>query len=737
MGAVAERCFAALRMTAIAVVLTSRGLPLTSQTSAQQTAFDHLHDSLAATSDTTALRTLLRSARRQEKTNREDKSAGLRSGLVALRLGELKADPDYSEARSRFREVASREPSWPEAWFGLGMAEAGRSEWEMSKSLNLGNRVGLKALERSANSHRRSIAADATYVPAALVLAQIELSLMDTARLAVTRDALRRVAEAVALDPPELLLALGRVERAAGALDSAIIAFEHYLLIGPNRALGLLELARTRLALGRADGQPAYYEGASIDDPEATAGYRADLRLLAADSIISEFDRMRGPARAAYLHQFWTNRDRLEFRTEGDRLREHYRRLQFARTHFPLTISRRFYGRRDAYRSGNTEIDDRGVIYLRHGEPTVRLRPFVFGLMPNESWRYAQAEGDLLLHFSAGWDENGGGDLYDYRLVESVLDLRGAAEAARDQLLLSRQDLSPTYIRILNWGRYAAAKVRAQERSIGRASIAAGTTTDTYELRFARRLGVIADLIAVGRNVSGSLVHFVFSIAREGTSADTTDGGANYPVRVRLVALDAQETVAGGIDTTVVITLSAPLLRREYLVGRAELTLPPGRWSYRASLQQGDSTGVVLPRQEVRVAATDGASLSLSDIALGSRGRAVPWITDAGDTVLLAPSALFRKGWEVELYYEVRGATVAERYRHEITILREDGRRSAKKRALVALSFDEEAQATVIRSRRTVRLDRLKRGSYLVEVKVTAPDGSSQMRRRPISLMDR
>ena len=74
-------------------------------------------------------------------------------------------------------------------------------------------------------------------------------------------------------------------------------------------------------------------------------------------------------------------------RAHGERLREHYRRLLYARRHFALTVSRRFYGPADAYRSGGMEIDDRGVIYVRHGEPSDRLRPFVFGLMPNESWR--------------------------------------------------------------------------------------------------------------------------------------------------------------------------------------------------------------------------------------------------------------------------------------------------------------------------------------------------------------
>jgi GWxTD domain-containing protein len=673
--------------------------------------------------------------------DREGRQGGfytaLRAGLIGLRLGELRADPDFSEALSSFRRASRLDPGHPEPWFGLGLAEAGRSESEMRDPLRLGSRVGLRSLERSAANYARALRSDARFLPAALALAQVELALMDTTRLATARGVLRSAATAWPVQPPELLLAWGRLERAAGTLDSAAAAFERYLLIGPNRALGLLELARTRLALGRADGETPYYEGAALDDPEAKAQYRADLELLAADSVMREFDRLKGQTRAAYLHGFWTDRDHVELRSEGERLREHYRRVLFARVNFPLTISRRFYGRVDAYRSGNTEMDDRGVIYVRHGEPAQRLRPFIFGAMPNESWRYVRAEGDLLLHFSGGYDGHGGGDLYDYRLVQSVLDLRGAADAPRDQLILSRQTLSPMYSRMLNWGRFGAAIARDQERSIGFASIATGTTTDTYELQFARRLGVVADLIAVGRRAGGSLAHFVFGIAAKGTSPDPADGGTIYPVRVRLVGFDARDRAVGRLDTTVVIDLPTPLRKGEYLVGRAELTLPPGRWTYRASLQQGDSAGVVLPRRPVYVAASNGTSLSLSDLAFGSRGRAVSWITDAADTVLLAPSELFRKGADIELYYEASGATPRERYRHEITVLHPGVRKSDRQRPLVALSFEEETPTTVIRSRRTVKLDRLKRGSYLVEVKITGPDGDSRVRQRLVTLIER
>jgi GWxTD domain-containing protein len=716
-------------------VLASHLSPLSSQElPAAGPAFAHLRDSIAALSDTTAVRTLLRSSRSYDRAHRNDFPAIMRSGLLAFRLGELRADPDFGTALSIFRDAARRAPDRPEPWYALGLAEEGRSAWEMSVGLNLGNRVGLKARERATLHYHRALGAQESYAPAALALARLSLDLRDTARLARASAALEKTVAGNGA-APELMLAWGRVERAAGRPRASATAFERYVTAGGDRALGLLELARSRLAVGDTRGDTTYYEGASLAGVDVAAEYLADLASLEGDSGLTDLTNLTGAKLSEGLRRFWISRDRIELRAEGERLREHYRRLQYAQLHFPLTVSRRFYGRLDAYRSGSAELDDRGVIYIRHGEPTTRLRPFVFGAMPNESWRYARAEGDLLLHFSAGWDQNGGGDLYDYRLVQSVLDLRGAADAPRDQLLLSRQSLSPTYARMLNWGRYGAANARARERSIGAASIAAGTTTDTYELQFARRLAVVADLVAVGRSTRGSLAHLVFGIAASGLSAETRGSEAEYRVRVRLVALDARDAPIASLDTSLLIQYPRALKPGEFVVGRAELTLPRGEWRYRASLQQGDSAGVVLPRQSVIVADMSGSALALSDIALGSRGRAVSWVTEAADTVLLAPSGLFRKGANVELYYEVSGATPRHLYRHEITVLRADGPTGKRRHPLVAVSFQEPAADSVIRSRRVVRLDRLKEGNYLMEVKVTAPDGSSEIRQRLLRLI--
>ncbi len=461
------------------------------------------------------------------------------------------------------------------------------------------------------------------------------------------------------------------------------------------------------------------------------AGYRADLAPIAADSDLVRFDALRGADRAAWLRRFWTERDHVELRGEGERLREHFRRLLYARRHFALTVARRFYGTRDAYRSGSEEIDDRGVIYVRHGEPATRLKPFVFGLMPNETWRYGRADGDLLFHFSAGYDDAGGGDLYDYRLVESVLDLRGVAGAPRDQLLLSRQSLAPMYGQMLSWGPYGAARAEGRERGIGRASIDFGTTTDSYELQYAHRLTAYADLVAVGERDGLPLAHFVFAIAPPETTPAATADGVVYPVRVRLAALDGADRAVARLDTAFAVRLARPLARGEYLIGRAELPLPAGHWGWRAAVEQGDSAGVVLPRDTVRVAPV-GPALAVSDLALGIGRASARWEPVVADTVLLTPFSLFLERSEVELYYEVRPAVPGTTYRHAIAVYRARGDGRVEERPVVTLGFEERADGPLVRAHRTLQLGRLKPGRYVVEVRVAAPGGPSDVRRRDI-----
>jgi hypothetical protein len=241
---------------------------------------------------------------------------------------------------------------------------------------------------------------------------------------------------------------------------------------------------------------------------------------------------------------------------------------------------------------------------------------------------------------------------------------------------------------------------------------------------------VVADLVAVGATGSGTIGHLVFAVADPGTRTEEEAGRPRYRVRVRAVASDETGHRFVNADTTIVFRPSSPLQRGQFLIGRVEMPLPSGWWTWRAALQLGDTLGTVLPRDTVRVAPS-GPALSLSDLVLGVKGASARWEPVPQDTVLLTPFDLFREGSEVELYYEAGGTTRGARYGHEITVFRVKGEPGvAERRPVVRLGFDEPAGGPLLRAHRVLQLARLKPGRYLLEVRVSTPGGPPVARQR-------
>jgi hypothetical protein len=112
------------------------------------------------------------------------------------------------------------------------------------------------------------------------------------------------------------------------------------------------------------------------------------------------------------------------------------------------------------------------------------------------------------------------------------------------------------------------------------------------------------------------------------------------------------------------------------------------------------------------------------------------WLPTPNDTVYLTPFDLFPEGRELELYYEL-GAIPGVSYRHEIAVFRakREDPAAVEGRPIVTLGFQEAAVAELVRSRRRLQLGRLKSGRYVVEVKVSGPDGLSESRRREFRIV--
>jgi GWxTD domain-containing protein len=730
-------------------LLSFVSLQIQAQSPADRQELERFRDSLGATRDSTGLLVLEKGLIEAAKADRNNGLLHLKLGFLSLRLGELGGDAHYDDAASEFQWAIDLQPSWPYAWYGMGLAEYGVGDSQVSFVTGLKTMLGKDALTRSAVAFAKSAEVDPGFVRGLVDLANTALRQRVNIKLGVALEALRRASPTAAGGDPAVLLARGRVEREVGDGDSALAAFNGYLNYGANRSLGLLELARTYFLLGRFDGVKPYFEGAATEDSTTVAGYRADLATIASDSVLGEFDRQRGPQRAAYLKRFWGERDRIELRADGERLREHYRRLFYARKNFQLTSNNRHYDIVERYRSGSRNFDDRGVIYIRHGEPASRASYAAPGLEPNESWQYSRADGDMIFHFIARED------VQDFKLVESLFDvlgfsdvvkLQGQANGAADnavaeQLMLSREQLSPIYRRLQGVGRASTGRYQSQERRAGQQSIALGTTSDSYELRFPQELKARSEVLAVGHDSSGHQVQIAYAISGSSLEPVTVTRGYLYSVRLRFVATDGRDRVVSSLDTTRHFVAPAPVPPSEHLVGRVSAAVPRGALQYRLAIQQGEAAGVTLPRDSVRVGPVNPTSLSLSDLVLGSRNANLAWRRTADDTVLFNPLRTYRRSDEMELYYEIEGLHPTP-YTVELAVKRKGSSGGLFRKifggggAALRLKFQEQATTPVVTTHRRLQLDRLKPGNYVLELVVVDAAGRKDRRTREFQVVE-
>ncbi|HKU62821.1 MAG TPA: GWxTD domain-containing protein [Gemmatimonadales bacterium] len=723
---------------------------LTAQTSDQRLELERFRDSVGGTVDSVGLLALEQRMIAKTKVDRNNALSHLKLGFLSLRIGELGGQSHYEDAASEFQWAIDLKPDWPYSWYGMGLAEYGIGDSQVSFVTGIKTMLGKDALTRSAVAFAKSAQVDPAFDRGLVELANTALRQRVNIKLNVALDALRRSATTPSARHTDVLLARGRVEREVGDGDSALVAFQGYLQEGGSQGLGQLEVARTLFLLGRFDGTGPYYEGAANDDSVSVAGYRADLATIASDSVLHEFDQTSGPRRAAYLRQFWTERDQSGLHAEGERLREHYRRLFYARKNFQLVSLNRHYDIVERYRSGSRDFDDRGIIYIRHGEPTSRATYAAPGLEPNESWRYSRPDGDLIFHFMARED------VQDFKLVESLFDVLGFSNAVvlrgglgddrsdpvTQQLLLSREQLAPIYAKLQATGQASSGQFQSEERAVGQESIAVGTTTDSYELRFPDELKVHSEVLAVGRDSTGTQVQIAYAVAGSSLQPVMVTRGYLYSIRVRFVALDRLGRVAASVDTTRHFVSPAPVPGGEHLVGRVNIPVPPGNYTYRLAVQEGEDAGVVLPRDSLRVGRPTSATLALSDLVLGNRSTNLYWRRNAADTVVFNPLRTFRRNEDMELYYEVEGVAAGSKYDVRIAVRKQGKNGGLLKKvfgggsAQLSLKFDETAAFPITATHRSLRLNKLKPGNYSLEVEVEDGQGRRDRRAQAFTVVD-
>ncbi len=683
------------------------------QTVDDRLAVEAFRDSIASAPDTAELRGLESRLMLAAKRDRANPRVHLSLGYLALQLG------NPTDAVAEFKWATELAPKWPLAWFALGQAELRLGDEVTSAATPRQLLVARDAWPRAASAFARAALVDTGYVTVAIGEARRALREGRPGWAGVLRDGLQEAAAGRNARSVTLVLGLGRIRRLVGDTAGALAAFESLTSLKDGRGLGLLELARTRLAAGDDRGIETYFAAADENDSATVAAIRRDLAWIASPDELAAYDASRGSGRAQMLWDFWTGRDRDDLRRNGARLAEHYRRLAVRVDRYP------------------DPRDERGKVFVRQGDPDTRATLRAPDLPPNESWWYRRPEGDFVVHFVARQDST------EFTLIESLFDLLGGglsgsvsgagdeagppAAVDADRLLRSRAALSPFYEAAVAGRREQLVEFRTRERRLGREGMRLALTTDRYPLRFDRDLAARVRIASTYEPGAASEVRVFFAVPGFAI-ADSDSARAEYPIRVRIDARDTVADVDRALDTTVTVRHPGPLGQDDVLAGSVALPLPPGTYDVRTALGYRDLAGTLQSRSAVDLPGREAGVLAFYDLLV------------AGDD----PDAAFVRSDTLVLYSSLAGLRSSGHGRARVLVRPVTGPDEKKPdwkgfpgwSGWMDLTLEpDEAGVTPVRLELPLR--RLDRGAWDLELVVVDGAGRTARRRARVVVEDR
>ncbi|HEU4700770.1 MAG TPA: hypothetical protein VFS40_16425, partial [Gemmatimonadales bacterium] len=509
-----------------------------------------------------------------------------------------------------------------------------------------------------------------------------------------------------------------------------------------------------------------YLAGAAHGDTLARAAFRRDLTWIADSAKLEAFDRAPADSVGAWVRRFWAERDAEAVRPEGERLREHLRRWWYVQDHFALVGRRkkaRFgWGVSGAFGPITAEsegmgvwalfapgalpandpralgVDDRGAVYMRHGEPLARASSHAakpFGAkecyVANESWKYELPTGSLLLHFCASEALGAVAPTTLVSMLPLDADILGArmdldTRFATLELELRQNELSAN-LRKRGLGPNRAPRVNLltvqQLATYAQASVKHALTTDSYALTYAHDLAPTVQIYALGDGPRQGRALVVFAVRGDRLAPTTREGRLVYPLKLRVTAVDTAQGVTRSADTLRLFATRDTLAKGQYLYGTMELPLPAGSYYVRGLVEETTRHAAgAAGRAEVEVPGAPGR-LTASDVVTGSASRGLAW-THGGRRIALNPLDTYRVGEALELYYELAGTRAGGRYRTTVELARLGGG-GGKGKDRVSLGFTDVAEGGALAVQRTLALDGLVPGRYLLTLTVQE-DGSDR-----------
>jgi GWxTD domain-containing protein len=340
--------------------------------------------------------------------------------------------PDSAE--TVFYEIVKKDNTNPMAFNGLGLVYLSRISDSKRIIQLLKGFFSESDEERAERMFLRALKYDEKYPDARFNLARVYLLSREEGKHAMAENLLRGLAG----EQPQNVIFTYHLAQAyikTGKYDLAEQAFQRIQQVPGYR--GRVNLERAMLAFNRKDYNAfsGYYLAALTDmeDEESLLRiFRDCYDLLSTAEIDLVRDKM---ADGAFWMNFWQRRDPNPVTDINERLILHYQRLDHARG---------LWGEDNL-----TGYDDRGMIYIRYGEPLEKYAGNSIGMNvdDNESWVYKIAGKNISFDFI----EQGATFRLVNDLSEAVNSTNGVeAMTALTRLYEQRSHLSGPYTRIAN-----------------------------------------------------------------------------------------------------------------------------------------------------------------------------------------------------------------------------------------------------------------------------------------------
>ncbi len=630
----------------------------------------------------------------------------------------------------------------PCAWLELGRARLILARQGGPVRVGPGQPVGTDNAHGAGRAFMRAIDLDPTAFDAATGLIDA-LAAQDAWQQ--TDDALRRlrrVTEAGKAPPPRVLLARARLERFRGNRDSTTVLLRRYRENGGDPGLASFELAREAFFHGDLHaGVEAYYAGLAHPSPETIELYRDNLALIAEGPELGQLDSAGASGFPAAVRAFWTRREAHEGRAEGERVAEHFRRIERA-DRYSRRIGHESTYFRDILRTPSIRTPFVAETLITPEDTMLnRYEPLWNTILTRErvTRRAYTLVGNMLLRH--GQPDDIAGEFWAYDRLGGSLILRMDTDYPG-----SACDLAVRYCD----GRDLQGLPMMQQRA-GSWKIEWGDmmtyalTTDDYPLRFARALHPVVNTYALfdSNGANGQLLVTFALRARELESVPAdVEGGAAYQLFFRIIAFTPAGERRAELDSTRVFTVADTLDADAWLIGTMGLPLSAGTWNMRTVIQElgaigetpSDSAaarrpGLVVGRQAIHVG-RETSSLALSDLVPGMVGSGLAW-SNGSTRVALNPLGVWPRGRPIQLYYEASGLRVGRSVRTSIRILR-----GSDEKPLVELSFTDPVASAHQSFVREIATNKLPAGQYVIEVELRDSSGARVSRRNGVRIQD-